>query len=108
MQRRRFIRDFLLSLATVPIIVSITRCGTTTVSVGGVSATISGNHGHVATLTGTQVSDAVALALDITGTSGHSHTVTLTAADMVAIKAGTQVSKTSSIGDSHDHAVTFN
>lgn len=101
-------RDFLSSLALIPITVVTTRCGTTSVSVGGVTGTIESNHGHTATLSSTQVSDAAALELAIQGTAGHAHTVSLTATDMVAIKAGTQVSKTSSSGGGHTHAVIFN
>ncbi len=108
MKRRELIQDFLLALATVPITLVITRCGNTTVSVGGVTATIADNHGHTATLSETQLTTAAAIELDIAGASSHTHTISVTAAEMVSIKAGTQVAKTSTSGGGHTHAVTFN
>ena len=44
---------------------------------GGVAGTISSNHGHVARITGAELTAGGALSLDISGTAGHPHTVEL-------------------------------
>lgn len=69
---------------------------------------ISNNHGHVATLTQTQMDAAQDVALDIQGTSTHAHTLDLTAAQVASIKEGTQVVQMSSVDAGHSHDVTFN
>jgi hypothetical protein len=69
---------------------------------------VSANHGHVATVTGAQITAAGAVSLDIHGTADHTHTVELTAAQVQQIGAGTQVAMISSTNSSHDHTVTFN
>ena len=69
---------------------------------------ISSNHGHSAVITGAQLTAAGAIKLDITGQATHSHSVDLTAAEVVAIAGGTKTSKESSTDASHSHTVTFN
>jgi hypothetical protein len=68
---------------------------------------INSNHGHSATITAAQLMAGGALQLDIRGTAGHTHSVSLTAAEVVNIRNGsvivTETSKTS-----HSHTVTFN
>jgi len=68
---------------------------------------VDSNHGHSALLTAAQIGDGNALELDIRGTSGHTHAVSLTAADLVAIRSGARVEHQSS-GNSHSHVVVFN
>ena len=41
------------------------------------------------------------------GVPDHTHSVTLTAAEVVSIRDGARVSKASSTQDAHDHTVTF-
>jgi hypothetical protein len=48
------------------------------------------------------------LDLHIQGSATHDHVVSLSADDMAAITAGTQVAKQSSETNSHSHTVTFN
>jgi hypothetical protein len=72
--------------------------------VGSVSA----NHGHTAVITAAQLAAAGAINLDISGTSGHMHTVQISAAEVGQIAGGTRVTKTSSTNDGHNHDVTFN
>jgi outer membrane biosynthesis protein TonB len=72
------------------------------------NGSISSNHGHVARITGAQLTAGGALSLDITGSATHSHTVEVSAAEVMAIARGQQVSKTSSTDASHSHVVTFN
>ncbi len=69
---------------------------------------ISNNHGHVATITGAQLAAGGAINLDIRGTATHTHTVALSAADIMAIAANQQVARESSTDNSHSHTVTFN
>ena len=69
---------------------------------------VSANHGHVATVTGAQITAAGAVSLDIHGTADHTHTVELSAAQVQQIGAGTRIAMTSSTNSSHDHTVTFN
>jgi hypothetical protein len=75
---------------------------------GSVSGSISGNHGHVATITAAQLTAGNAVALDITGTADHSHSVSLSAQDILDVAARRQVAKGSSTGSGHTHTVTFN
>lgn len=78
---------------------------------GGSSAdrvgSISNNHGHRAVITGAELT-AGAITLDIQGGATHSHRVTLSSTEVMAIAANQRVSKTSSSANSHDHTVTFN
>jgi hypothetical protein len=71
------------------------------------AGTIASNHGHAATVTTAQQDAATAFNLSIQGSSGHDHTLALTAQDLADLKAGLQVVKTSSTGASHTHVVTF-
>jgi hypothetical protein len=79
---------------------------------GGASADKTGivgsNHGHVAVITGAQLTAGNALNLDIRGSSDHPHTVTLTAAEVASIAASRRVSLESSSDAAHSHTVTFN
>jgi hypothetical protein len=69
---------------------------------------ISNNHGHSAVITGAQLTAAGALSLDIKGTASHTHTVVLSAAEVVAIGGGQKTAKDSSNDNGHSHTVTFN
>jgi hypothetical protein len=82
---------------------------------GSAVGSVSGNHPapHVAIITATQLAAAAAIELDISN-GLHSHTVTLTGAEVGQIAAGTRVSITSSTNphsngtDPHNHTETFN
>jgi len=69
---------------------------------------ISNNHGHVAKITGAELTAGGDLNLDITGQATHTHHVQLSAADMTAIAANQRVSKESTTDAGHSHNVTFN
>ena len=75
---------------------------------GDKSAVIGSNHGHVAVITGAQLGAGNAVTIDISGSAGHPHTVSITLDDVRLIAAGTRVTKTSSTDAGHDHSVTFN
>ena len=81
---------------------------TPTPSGGDKSGSISGNHGHVAVITAAELTAGGAINLDIAGTAGHTHTVSLSAAEVTQISTGTRVSKASTTNDAHSHTVTFN
>ncbi len=68
---------------------------------------ISSNHGHSAVIVAAQLATGGALELDVRGTSGHGHTVSLSATEVASIRAGARVEKESS-GSPHTHTVVFN
>lgn len=82
---------------------------------GNIAGTVGENHAmpHVAIITAAQVAAGAAVTLDISN-GLHSHIVSLTAAQVGQIKAGTQVSVPSSVNPhsdgsgAHQHMVTFN
>ncbi len=69
---------------------------------------ISSNHGHRAVVTDAQLTAGNGMLLDIRGNATHTHSVELTADEVVRIRGGAQVSKGASTTDSHNHSVTFN
>jgi hypothetical protein len=118
--RREFTVESILSLLA-GVTITVTGCGgytssptapTTTppgtTSTQDVSGAISANHGHVATVTSAQITGANAVSLNIQGTATHNHVVSLTADQIRAIAARTQVAVQSSNDADHVHMVTFN
>lgn len=103
--------------------VTVSGCGSTPTGptseppspTGNVVGTVASNHDrpHVAVITAAQLAVAAPIVIDISN-GLHSHTVTITAAQMGQIAAGTRVSVTSSMDphsngtDPHSHVVTFN
>jgi hypothetical protein len=74
----------------------------------GATAVISNNHGHVAVVTGADVSAGRAITIDIRGSADHSHMLDLTNDDVVRLQARQRVDKDASTNNSHTHRVTFN
>lgn len=72
------------------------------------AGSISGNHGHRAVVTGVQLVAGNLVQLDIRGSADHTHSVTLTADAIQAIKAGKPVATDSTSTSAHLHTVTFN
>lgn len=70
------------------------------------SSVIGTNHGHVLVVSSDDVRAGVEKSYDVTGTSSHAHTVTVTAA-MFAQLASHQTVMTSATGGSHTHDVTI-
>ena len=70
--------------------------------------TISANHGHIATITGAQLSSPTSITLHLMGQATHDHTVDLTASEVTSIGTNATVSKTSTTDNAHNHTVTFN
>jgi hypothetical protein len=73
-----------------------------------VSGAISGNHGHIATVTGAQITGPNSVTVNIQGTATHAHNITLTGAQLQAIGARQRVAVASTNDAGHDHTVTFN
>ena len=65
------------------------------------------NHGHAAVITKAQLQAGGAVTLDIRGSSGHTHSISLTAEEMASLKAGSMVNKDSSSEPGHFHTVMF-
>ena len=73
---------------------------------------ISANHGHTAVVTGAQITAASAIALSIQGTAAHNHTLSLSQADLQALRNRQTVTHDSTSDASatfgvHLHTVTF-
>lgn len=75
---------------------------------GDKTGNVSANHGHTALILAGQLTAGAGVTLDIRGNADHPHTVTLTAAEVMSIAAGTRVGKASSEEQVHTHTVTFN
>lgn len=75
----------------------------------GTTVTIGSNHGHVLAVTAADVSAGQAKTYDITGTSDHPHSVTVTAANFTSLQNNPSgsVQVTSTSGGGHTHQVTI-
>ena len=115
--RREFTVESIMALLA-GVTISVAGCGdddptptspspapTTSADVAGSVGT---NHGHMASVTGAQITAAGAVTLNIQGTAPHPHTVELTADEVRRIGQRQQVAKTSSTDAGHSHVVTFN
>jgi hypothetical protein len=111
--RREFTRESALAILTAATI-TITGCGddddaTTNPSPSGNrSGTVSNNHGHVAVVTGAQITAANSIVVDIQGAATHPHTIELLTGQLRMIGMNAQVSVESTANDGHSHRVTFN
>jgi hypothetical protein len=117
-ERRAFLITSVLALAGVA--VTLGGCGydpaptsdkgtsNDTEAASSEAGVISANHGHSAVLSGAVLEAGDAVLLDITGSSGHLHTVSLSAALVQAIASGTRVTVASGSESGHSHTVTFN
>jgi hypothetical protein len=70
--------------------------------------TVSANHGHVAEVTGAQITARNNVSVNIQGTAPHQHTIEVTGAQLTTIGNGGQVVVTSTTDNAHNHTVTFN
>jgi hypothetical protein len=113
-------REFALEIALLALAgaaVTVSACGgggsspsgsTPPPAAGDEVGSISDNHGHSAVITAARLAQGAEYDLDIRGSSGHPHTVRLTAADLAQVSSGARVGKVSSNDDGHTHQVTFN
>jgi hypothetical protein len=74
---------------------------------GAPSDTISSNHGHTLTVTQADVAAGTLKTYDIQGSSGHTHSVTVSVGNFATLRAGGTVQLTSSNGGGHSHNVTI-
>ena len=115
--RRAFTLEAALAiLAGCVITISDTACGKDTPTpttptpapVNDVNGNVSANHGHVAVITGAQITAGTAIvALDIHGTATHTHTLSISQADLTTLKNRQTVTSLSTTDSGHSHTVTF-
>jgi hypothetical protein len=72
----------------------------------GCGATFDFNHGHVLIVLRSDLDSTTAMSYDIQGTADHTHTVTLTVAQLATLKTGTSVTVVSTTTDFHQHVIT--
>jgi len=72
----------------------------------GTNVNIGTNHGHTLMVSVADLNAGVDKTYDISGTAGHAHSVTITAAQFATLKANTSISLVSSVGSAHTHSVT--
>ena len=72
----------------------------------GTKTVIGSNHGHTLTVSKADVNAGAQKVYSIMGSSGHDHSVTLTAADFTSLKSNNGISVTSTTGDGHTHSVS--
>src|SRR5688572_1583070 len=108
--RREFTTRSLLALLA-GVTVTISGCGddepntpTPVAKTGNISA----NHGHAATISAAEQTAGGDVVLNIEGQATHNHQVSLSGAQVVQIRSGTQVAITSTSTLGHQHTVTFN
>lgn len=77
---------------------SISSCSST-------GAAISGNHGHSVTIDKADLESTTPKTYSIQGSASHDHSITLSPANLAALKAGQSVTVTSSNNFQHDHSV---
>ncbi len=114
MTRKQFLRTIVGAGIGVAGVAALASCGGddggTPDAPGGTCTTpstaISSNHGHVMMVALADVTAGVDKTYDISGTAGHMHSVTVTAANMASLKTGGTVMVTSTTGNGHTHAVT--
>jgi len=68
---------------------------------------IGGNHGHELTIASADLDATATKVYDIKGSAGHTHSVTLTVANLQSLKAGVAVSVTSSAEPGHSHVISI-
>jgi len=116
--RREFTLEAALAiLAGCVITISDTACGKDTptpstptpapANPSNVNGSVSANHGHEAVITGAQITAGTGFALDIHGTATHTHTLTISQADLATLKNRQTVTSLSTTDSGHSHTVTF-
>jgi len=113
LSRRAFTLDAALALLAGCVIIVSDACGSSSSPAApsapsaDVTGTVSANHGHTAVITGAQITAAQTITLSIQGTSAHSHTLSITQAELNTLKNRQAVAKDSSTDNNHLHSITF-
>ena len=81
--------------------------GTTSPAAVTCSDMIGGNHGHELTVDAADLDATVTKVYDIRGSAGHTHSVTLTVANLQSLKSGAAVTVTSSDEPGHSHVISI-
>ena len=115
--RREFTLEAALTLLAGCVITISDACGSSTAPTpvtpsADVTGVISVNHNHSGVITSAQITAGGASTLNIQGTAVHSHTVSITQADLTALKNRQSIARESSTAPSntygiHSHTVTF-
>jgi hypothetical protein len=110
MTRREFSLEAALAILGTCVI-TVSDCGgsktPTQPTPTDVNGTISNNHGHKAAITGAQIVAGAAIELDIRGDASHPHTVSISQADLNALRNRQTVTHDSTNNNNHIHTVTF-
>jgi hypothetical protein len=122
LSRREFTLQSVLALLA-GVVITVDGCGGSTTSpspsptptpapappLADVNGSVSANHAqpHIAVITAAQITAGSAVSLNIQGMATHPHTVELAAADLVALRSRTTVTKESTNNNNHTHTVTF-
>jgi hypothetical protein len=72
-----------------------------------VNGSVSANHGHVAVITSIQIMAGSFVALDIRGTATHTHTLSISQANLTSLRNRQTVTSDSTTDSGHSHTVTF-
>lgn len=73
----------------------------------GCNDTIAANHGHVLSIAAADLDSTTDKVYDIQGSADHTHGVTLTVANLRALKAGMPVTVVTSTTLAHEHSVSI-
>ena len=118
MNRKSFLKALLVSIPAVTLIACSddepaptsgnngTGNGGGTCASNGTNSSISTNHGHSLTVSSSDVQNGTAKTYQIQGSSGHMHTVEVTAANFASLQSGQSINVTSSTDDNHSHRIT--
>jgi hypothetical protein len=114
LDRRQFTLNAALAiLAGCVITITDVACGSSPAAPAAVTpladvpGTVSANHGHVAVITGAQITAGSAFSFGIQGTATHLHTLSISQAELATLKNKQPITSTSTTDNGHSHSVTF-
>lgn len=103
-------RELLIGAASLALVPACGGGSTTSMTdaASGPSCTsqITANHGHVLTVAGADLSQVRDHTYNIQGSADHTHSVTITQADIGTLASGGTVTVTSTLGGGHTHDCT--
>jgi hypothetical protein len=113
--RRQFTLDAALALLAGCVITVSEACGSSSTSPSNSSSSptdingnVSANHGHVAVVTGAQITAGTAIvSMNIMGMATHNHTIAVSQSELLSLKNRQAITVNSTTDSGHQHAVTF-